>query len=74
MSILSICRAARKVTDEELAEMETMARGQASYIRPLKLATQARQNALGKHNLSVLEKLRELRDTIKAGENLARSK
>ena len=72
MSIYSVCRAIRKITDEELAELEKVAKGQLEYCSPLKMATQGRQNALGKHNLAVLAKLRELRDAIMAGEELRR--
>lgn len=72
MSVLSICRAIRAVKDEELAELEQMAKGQLAYLSPLKMATMGRQHALGTHNLLVLSKLRELRDAIKAGERLAK--
>lgn len=71
MSVLSICRSVRKITDAELDELEQMAKEQYGYFSPLKLATQARQRALGTHNQLVLELLRRLRDAIKEGEFLA---
>ena len=66
MSLYSVCRNIRKVTDQELAEAEEMAKGQMAYFSPLKMATQGRQHALGKHNLDVIAKVRALRDTINA--------
>ena len=72
MSLYSVCRNILKVTDEEIAEAEKMAKGQLAYFSPLKMATQGRQHALGKHNLAVLAKVRELRDTIKSGASLDR--
>jgi hypothetical protein len=73
MSAMTVCCAVLKITDEELDGLEKMARGQLAYFSPLKMATMGRQRALGQHNLAVLAKLRELRDTIKAGESLGRS-
>jgi hypothetical protein len=70
VNALSICRAVRKLSDAELDDLERMAKGQLAYLSPLKMATSARQHALGNHNLLVLTKLRELRDAIKAGEKL----
>jgi hypothetical protein len=70
MSVLRIARSIRTIKDEELAELEQMAKGQLAYCSPLKMATMGRQHALGMHNLLVLAKLRELRDAIKAGEQL----
>jgi hypothetical protein len=72
MSALTICRNVAKITDAELDELERMAKGQLAYFSPLKMATTGRQHALGQHNLAVLTKLRELRDTIKAGESIAK--
>lgn len=72
MSLYSVCRNVLKVTDEEIAEAEKIAHGQLDYLSPLKMATTARQHALGKHNMAVLTKLRELRDTIKAGASIRR--
>lgn len=69
-SVYSLTRKAFKVTDEELVELEELARGQLEYISPLKQATMARQRALGEHNLRVIECVRKLRDTIIAGKHL----
>lgn len=62
--IYSISRSIRRIRDAELDEMQKLAEGQLNYIHPLKLATQAKQHALGNHNLAVLTRLRELRDMI----------
>lgn len=70
-SIHALCKKALKVTDEELDELTEVARQQLEYCSPLKMATTARQHALGHHNMLVLAKVRELRDTIKDGEKIA---
>jgi len=64
VSLYSVCRNIRKVTDQELAEAEEMAKGQLADFSPLKMATQGRQHALGKHNLEVIARVRALRDII----------
>ena len=64
MSLYSVCRNIRKITDAELAEAEEMAKSQCAYFSPLKMATQGRQHALGKHNLEVISRIRFLRDII----------
>ena len=71
-SINALCKKALKVTDDELAELTEVARGQLEYCSPFKRATMAQQQALGHHNMLVLTKVRELRDTLKAGESIAR--
>lgn len=67
MSIFSICRAIRKITNAELDEMAHEAKSQSSYFSPLKMATQTRMSSLGAYNMRVLKLLRELRDTMNAG-------
>lgn len=62
-----VCVLALKITDSQLDNTEQMAKSQIAYFSPLKMATTAKQHALGKHNLAVLAKVRELRDTIRAG-------
>lgn len=64
-SIYALCKKALKVTDEELDELAELARNQLEYCSPLKMATAARQHALGQHNMLVLMKVRELRDVLK---------
>jgi len=61
------------VADADLATLEAEAQDQALYLHPLKLATQARQNALGAYNLEALRLLRALRDHMKAGPGAYRS-
>ena len=73
-SVYSLTRKAVKVTDEELAELEELAKGQMQYLSPLKMATMARQHQLGEYNLRVLECVRKLRDTIISGKNLQEGK
>ncbi len=68
--VYSITRRAAKVTDAELSELEELAHGQLEYLSPLKMATMARQHALGTYNLKVIDCVRKLRDTIIAGKHL----
>lgn len=67
MSIFSICKNLRKVTDAELVELEADAIAQRDYTHPLKMATASKQQALGAYNIAVLTKLRELRDLMNRG-------
>lgn len=69
---LTLCRNALRIDDAELDALEEEARAQAEYISPLRMATQARLNNLGAHNLKVIGKLRELIAALRAGEELAR--
>lgn len=66
-TILSVCRKVLTIPDKEFEEAEKLAQGQLAYHSPLKMATTAKQRALGEHNTRVLAKLRDLRDTIRAG-------
>ena len=68
--VLRVCNSIRAISDDELAELDAMARGQVEFLSPLRMATTARQNALGAHNLAVLQQLRALRDTINRGASL----
>lgn len=65
--VLTLCRNAAHVSDEELAELEKVANEQVNYMHPLKHGTQAKQNALGRYNLRVIAAVRNLRDLIVAG-------
>lgn len=66
-NVLNVARKILALTDEELNEAEAMARGQLEYLSPLRMATTAKQHALGNHNLRVVTELRALRETIRAG-------
>ncbi len=66
-NIHAICRKVAKLTDAELAEADTEAQEQRSYMHPLKMATASRTQAAGSHNQRVLAKVRELRAAILAG-------
>jgi|GEM_PF-3186485 len=68
--IKQICNDILSVTDEELKEAENVARNQMEYFSPLKNATMGWQYRLGEYNMEVLTVLRNLRDTIKKGENI----
>jgi hypothetical protein len=70
-NILNVCLKVREITDEELAEAEAMAREQIDYFSPLKMATTAKQVALGKHNMACIAALRILRNVIRDGEKVA---
>ena len=65
--INKVCKQVLKIEDADFDEMTAIASGQAEYVHPLKCATAAKQNKLGRYNLRVLSLLRELRDTINAG-------
>lgn len=65
--IYKICEEVLKITDKEIEEVRKIAKGQEEYSHPLKCATAARQNALGKHNNKVLDKLIELKEVIAEG-------
>ncbi len=47
--------------------LNAMAREQEMYSHPLKTGTARRQHSLGSYNIQVIEKLRDLRDFMKAG-------
>ena len=70
-SILTLCRDVLRVDEKEVAELEEMANGQCAYLSPLKMATSARQHALGRHNLRVIAAYRELRSIIEAGKEIS---
>jgi hypothetical protein len=70
--VYGICRKVVKITDEELAELEEVAKTQLGYLSPLKCATMGWQHALGNHNLAVVAKVRELRDLIVQGAQIKR--
>ncbi len=64
--INSVCKRVMQITDEEIAEMRDVATGQLNYLSPLKMATVAKQYYLGTHNNLVLDRLVELRITLKS--------
>ena len=69
-TILNVCRKIKDISDDDFVEAAAVAEQQLSYFSPLKMKTSGRQHALGEHNALVLEKLRDLRDTIRRGESL----
>ena len=73
-SILTLCRDVLRVDEKEVAELEEMANGQCAYLSPLKMATSARQHALGRHNLAVIAAYRELRQILEDGKEIANGK
>ena len=68
--IHKICKEVLKITDEEIEELREIAKRQEEYFSPLKMATAAKQNALGKHNNAVLDKLIELKEVIEQGASI----
>ena len=68
--ILGICIAVRKVTDAEIQELRELAQAQMEYHNPLKMATTARQNELGRYNKAVLDALLNLKAVIESGESI----
>ena len=53
------------LTDDDFEQLEEMYNNQLNYFSPLKMATQNKQHALGEHNKSVVNGLKQLRETIK---------
>ena len=68
-AINDLCKRVMKVTDDQLEEVEKTAQEQMKYVHPLKMGRARQMHAIGRHNLAVAQKLRELRDTIKAGKS-----
>lgn len=69
--IFDICIKVTQITDEEVQELRDIAQGQLEYISPLRMATTAKQNALGQHNMAVLDALLKLKAVIESGTHLA---
>lgn len=63
-----VCKAVLRLTDEDFSEVEAMAKAQAAYSHPFKMATADRQQEHGDHNLRVLAALRNLYAVLRAGE------
>lgn len=70
--IYKICMDVLKVTDDDIEELKEIAREQREYFNPLKMATQKWQHDLAEHNEKVIEKLEELRETIRQGEGITK--
>lgn len=70
-AILNVCRKVKDISDEDFDAALEMAEQQLNYISPLRPMTQGKANALGQHNRAVVTKLRELRDVIRAGAEVA---
>ena len=68
--IYGICIAVRQVTDAEIQELRELAQAQMEYHNPLKMATTAKENALGRHNHAVLDALLNLKAVIESGESI----
>ena len=69
--IYDICIKVTQITDTEVQELREIARGQEEYCSPLRMATTAKQNALGRHNNAVLDALLKLKEVIEGGAQLA---
>lgn len=68
--IFGICIAVTQITEAEVQELRDIAQGQLDYCHPLKMATTAKQNALGRHNMDVLDALLNLKEVIESGAHL----
>jgi len=68
--ILDICIKVTQITDEEIEELREVAKGQMEYHNPLRMATTGKQNALGRHNMAVLDALLKLKEVIASGATL----
>lgn len=69
--IYDICIRVTQITDEEVAELRGIARGQCEYMSPLRPATTKKQNDLGAHNNAVLDALLKLKEVIESGAHLS---
>lgn len=69
--IFGICIAVAQITDAEVQELREIAQEQLDYNHPLKMATTAKQNALGRHNMDVLDALLKLKEVIEGGAHLS---
>lgn len=68
--IYDICLKVTQITDAEVQEIRDIAQGQLNYLSPLRMATTAHQNALGRHNMAVLDALLKLKEVIESGAHL----
>lgn len=68
--IYNICIAVAQITEAEVQEIREIAQGQLDYFSPLRMATTAQQNALGRHNMDVLDALLKLKEVIESGAQL----
>ena len=69
--IYDICILVAHITDAEVQEIRDIAQGQLNYCSPLRMATTAQQNALGRHNMEVLDALLKLKEVIEGGAHLS---
>lgn len=67
MEINALCKKVLEITDSQLDAATAEAERQLGYMHPLKMGTAGKVHSAGRHNLAVAQKLRELRDTIRAG-------
>ena len=68
--IFDICIAVTQITEAEVQEIREIAQGQLNYCSPLRMATTAQQNELGRHNNAVLDALLKLKEVIESGAHL----
>lgn len=62
--IYKLCEDVLQITNEEIAEIREIAKGQKNYFNPLKMATMGWQKELGEHNEKVLEALINLKNAV----------
>lgn len=61
-----VCKAVKNLTEEDFKAVLDMAKEQAEYIHPLKMATASRLNDTGDHNFRVIEALQNLKTVIES--------
>jgi hypothetical protein len=59
-----VCRAVKALTPEDFEAVLQMAKEQAEYIHPLKMATASRLQDAGNYNLKVIKALKNLKKII----------
>jgi len=70
MSIEKVAKVCTRVTDltwGEINDAVHTAEQQANYVHPLKMKTAGDAQRRGKHNLNVLQKLKELKAALEEG-------
>ena len=70
----NLCKQVLKLTEQDFEAVEQMQKEQSGYSHPLKNATAAKYNELGKHNKRVIEALKKLHLEITKGEPITKKK
>lgn len=68
--ILTICKMAAQITDEEVAEVREIIKSQMAYCNPLRMGTSGRLHDLGMHNQATLNAVLNLKSVIDNGADI----